>query len=176
MIKYAWLPRMPTPFPAAHWDVCVCRAGGSLRISAEGSGEGRGSAGLGKVGAVSSCAITGELGRGSLGPPTPGQRSGHTLPWLLQLSPTGLRVRRFKGTGLGEALPPPNLGKPGQASSCLPKPGPGSGLGCRPFSSYWPGATPHRRLGGKPACLAWHPASLGPQRPHCVHPADPLGS
>lgn len=167
-------PLPSLPFGSAHWDVRACRAGGSLRVSAEGSGEGRGSAGLGEVGAVSPCAITGGLGRGSLGPPRPRPALRPHAALAAAALTAGLWVRRFKGMRLGEALPPPNLGNFG--SSCLPKPGPGSGLGCRPFSSLWPGASPHHHLGGKPACLAWHPASLSPQRPHCEHPADPLGS
>lgn len=53
----------------------------------------------------------------------------------------------------------------------------------RPLSRAWaPARPPPWGLGPPPpwrdACLslAWHPAEIGPQRPHCAHPADPLGS
>ena len=114
------------------------------------------------------------IGTGQPGPPAPGQRSGHTLPWPLQLPPLASGWALQRG-GVGGGSPTP---KPGQtwAGKFLPPqarprlkarlPGPGSRLGCRPFSSLWPGDTPAASLAGSLPVWPGTP-------PHSAH-RDPI--
>ena len=129
---------------------------------------------LGKVGAVFYQCHQGagdRLAQGPLGPPwaEPGPQGDASGCRLLQPPPWhwGETLQGDRAIA-GRALPPLSpRALPAQA---------------RPLMRAWaPALSPPWGLGPPPpwqeACLspAWHSAELGPQRPHCAHPTDPLG-
>lgn len=140
-------------------------AGGSLRVSAEGFGRVGGSAVLRKVGAVSSCLI-GEPGQ-------PGAKAPAACCLGGAGGALGYMLRRLTRWPQGMGVCSPTLQARALWESCPPR-RPGIRAVVPAFLLPW-ARRPAPPLAGKPACLAWHPAGLGTQRPHCAHPTEPLG-
>lgn len=170
-IKYAWLPECPLPsLPLARLTrICdACRGWGSLRVSAEGSGEVRGKQecwARGSRSTVSPLRHHRGIGRGSLGPPRHMTSARPHAASLLQLRwPPGEGASR-DGVGGGSH---PNLGAAG--SSCLLT-RPGSGLGCRPFFLP-PGLVLPHHLGGSLPVWPGSPPTAH-RDPIVSTPADP---